>query len=243
MSKSVTVLMQSEAALHDRYERHMLDAERAAGQAARSQSIYWGSLWAIKRGREWQAKGYASEEAWLRDELLSNEWAPSRATYKGVMTAIADWQACGADEAGVLALLANRKVATEGDLRNWFVPGSDHVLRPEVRLLLASRGETPLSALTRISQLPAAQARAAAGEVIDREYWLVERDSIQFYKISQRIAFTLRHEHNRKGLLAKYNITIAAQQVAPTPAHLHVDDMPPALRQWLLSKFGQDALP
>lgn len=242
MGKSVTVVLPAEAEQHAHYDQHMLDAERAAGQAALSQSVYWGSLWAIKRNKEWRAKGYKSEEEWLREELLSTEWAPSRATYKGVMTAIADWQACGADEPAVLNLLANRKVATEGDIRNWFVPGSDRVLRPEVRLMLASKGETPLTALYRIALLPPDQARAAAGEVIDREYWLVERDSVQFHKTSQRIAFDLRHEHTRRGLLAKYHITVAAQQTAPDPKPGRIDDMPPELRQWLLSKFGQEGI-
>jgi hypothetical protein len=236
-NSALTVLTPAEVELHDRYTAHMLIAEAAAGEAAAQQSAYWHSLWLIKRDKEWKAKGYTSEEQWLAEELLSEPWAPSRATYKGVMTAITDWMACGVDEPGVQRLLANRKVATEGDIRSWFVPGSDRELRPEVKLMLASKGETPAQALERISQLPPDQARAAAGEVVDREYVMVERDSVvvgRDAKTRQTLTYIVRHEHTRTGLLGRWRVTSYLEPLDETK----VKHWTYELLSWMLSRFG-----
>jgi len=240
MGRALSVVSPKLAELHDRYELAMHNAEAAAGEAAAQQSMYWYSLWVIHRDKLYPGKGYLSEEEWLRKELLSDAWAPSRATYKGVITAITDWQALGASEEGVMRLLGNRKVAIEGDIRNWFVPGSDRELRPEVRMMLAARGETPGQALTRISELPPDQARAAAGEVVDREYWMVEQDSITYLKGADKLSCILRHEHTRTGLLGRYQLIVACRRIEPEPTRADPgDEIPFEVRSWLMSRFGQ----
>ncbi len=137
-------------------------------------------------------------------------------------------------------LLGNRKVAVEGDIRNWFVPGSDRVLRPEVRMMLAAKGETPEQALHRISLLPPGQARAAAGEVVDREYWMIERDSLittRKHGLVDVVSFVVRNEHTRKGLLGKWKITMISEPLEVADTH-QGNKWPTHLLAWVLSKFG-----
>jgi hypothetical protein len=240
MSRALSVVSPQLAELHERYDQAMANAEAAAGEAAAQQTMYWWSLWVIKRDKLYRAKGHLSEEKWLDNDLLSEAWAPSRATYKGVMTAICDWKALGANDEGVQRLLGNRKVAVEGDIRNWFVPDSDRVLRPEVRMMLAAKGETPLQALVRISELPSGQARAAAGEVVDREYFLIERGSLvttRQHGLVEIVSFIVRNEHTRKGLLGKWKITLVSEPLEVEDTH-QGNRWPTHLLAWLLSRFG-----
>lgn len=235
---SVTVLSPQLAVLHDRYQAVIESVEAASIDLAASQMTYWWGLWTIKRDKLYRAKGYLSEEQWLRSDLLAQAWAPSRSGYKSVMTAIADWYALKATDEQVQRLLADRKMAIESDLREWFIDGRRAAgLRPEVLLALAAKGETPLVALERIAALPPDQARAAAGEVIDRDYWRIIPETVHFLSGADKWNATVQHEHTRLGILEVGTLTWGYHRTdehAPRkPA-----GFPLILARWLMSKFG-----
>lgn len=234
MGDSLTMLSKRVAAANRLYLNLMAEVEAASTDAAEAVRRYWWNLWLIKRDKLWRAGGFKTESAWIAS-WQTEPWAQSRATFFGVMQAIERWYALGGKDEDVQQLLGQRKTAIEADLGQWFTGTRDNeALKPEVRMMLAAKHETPIGALLRIAALGATEARVATGEVVDREYFFVPPDSLAWDN-DHTLHLRLRHEHTRKGIMGEYTVKLIFTPIVEgrkSPGYLR------QAAEWLLSKFG-----
>jgi hypothetical protein len=216
--------------LYQRYQQHLTTALASFDQGASSESDGWWALWLIERDEEWRAE-FGGEKVDYLGWLTLQPYAPSQGSYYHHMNAIRDWIKLG--------FTRSREI-------KWLLKGYKMAIGPDLRLLMDGDGfradveknirqgrETPKEFVARVAALGKGEARKEVLGKVFKNRFFFHREGALFDKKRKIILANLQHEHEDKGLLGIYTLSLRCVNTKTRDA-----EMPEEIAKWLCTKLG-----
>jgi len=215
--------------------------EASHGEASEAISIYWWTLFVIKRDNLWRAKYDEGQfKEWLLD-LRRERFGPSRSDFYMVIGTVERLLRGGLTESEIRPMLGQLTTALKGDLKELFDRNGKGDLKPEVLAQLKAEGESFPEFVERIGELGPGEGRTQVSRLTSRDH-IFFVDDWEYDERLGRFMANVRWENDEDGIVYTGTVIVTCTETTQKKKYRNKPNyLPEKIADSIRHRFGLSA--